>query len=505
MKQRIRKIVTLKNNGNITSMIIGQMFILLIIILCLFNFKMYILNTLFNNIDDSLTSSLLAGAIVNVEEYGKSNQLIIHNGDAYNIDKTWSDVESAILLSELEYGSDIQLDKSVLDKKKTINIDSRSEYTLAKRYDNGTADDTKGWDADEKLIKSIEAIVNTLKYNISNGAKNSSDTISNITNDTTSKMTLGRDIVDNFIASGYIVDNIEVTRLDIYNVYKADLAERHVYQSEYMIYDGSSKPNKEAKNISWSGPSSTSEFDSKYLPCEWEVKSGWEPGGANRDYNTPIPLPDEAYEKDEVTHDLKENENYAREMENYERKRAKWQKDYDYYSSGQLVCYTNTHTTYQGNYDSGRVPYKYFYATKEKKFNINTLHGDNALKISGTERAPIVGYGVFSYKNKYSGKYNKDYDTTAVIYNTTNDTSYKYTDVLKNKSSGVYSIPLDSSKMPGAEIENTSLYVELTFTVTTFPRMQNESPDATDLNTIPGEEKTVTVARLIDIELNTDN
>ena len=52
--------------------------------------------------------------------------------------------------------------------------------------------------------------------------------------------------------------------------------------------------------------------------------------------------------------------------------------------------------------------------------------------------------------------------------------------------------------MAGAEIENTSMYVELTFTVRTFPKM------TTGIQMEEGVTQTVTVARLIDIELNTD-
>lgn len=516
MKHKIQKLITIKNKGNITSMIIGQMFILLIIIICLFNFKMYILNALFNNIDDALTSSLLAGAIVNVEEYGKSNQLIIHNGDAYN-KGNWSEIEGAILLSELEYGSDIQLDKSVLDKKKTININSRGTATLSERKEKDD-DEIKDWYSDENLRKSIESIVNTLKYNISNGAINSSDTINNITNDTASKMTLGRDIVNKFIAGGYIVGNIEVTRLDIYNVYKAELAERHVYLSEYMTYNTADK--KEATTISWSGPSSENGFKGKYEPCAYEVNSGWEPGGSKRTEVTDINnIPADKTKKEEiykiVDGDLVENENYAREYENYLRKLAKFKKDKDFwdnygnkYHGLGSVCYINTHTTYQGNYDSNRVPYKYFYAKGNNFIPTDGVYGNDArpikTNIDGTgkgEKAPIVGYSVFSYKNGYKGKYNASYDTTAVMYDSTPSIKIEYKDI----PNGTDSIPLNSSKMSGAEIENTSLYIELTFTVTTFPKMANEDPKAKDLNTIPGEEKTVTVARLIDIDLNTDN
>ena len=75
----LRKVLLKKNNGNVTSLLIGQMFMLILLIYCLFNFRLTMLNAVFNYIDDSVTSSILGGALVNVEEYGKSNQLIIHN------------------------------------------------------------------------------------------------------------------------------------------------------------------------------------------------------------------------------------------------------------------------------------------------------------------------------------------------------------------------------------------------------------------------------------------
>ena len=75
------KFITWKSKGNITSLIFGQMFLLILIIWCLFNFRLIMLNASFNYIDDALTNSILGGALVNVEEYGLSNQLIIYDSD----------------------------------------------------------------------------------------------------------------------------------------------------------------------------------------------------------------------------------------------------------------------------------------------------------------------------------------------------------------------------------------------------------------------------------------
>ena len=133
----LKKVILKKNSGNVTSLLIGQMLMLVLIIYCLFNFRLTMLNAVFNYIDDSLITSLLGGALVNVEEYGKSNQLVIHNNDRYEKTNTgtkadtqgWEEWEAAILLSELNYGSDITLTFKELEPKEVLSISNRDDYT----------------------------------------------------------------------------------------------------------------------------------------------------------------------------------------------------------------------------------------------------------------------------------------------------------------------------------------------------------------------------------------
>lgn len=127
MKQRIKRIITKKDRGNVTSLVFGQMFILLLVVWSLFTFKSQILSTMFNYIDDALTGATLGGALVNVEEYGKSNQLIIHNNEQWKnaegntATRGWEKFEADILLSELNNGSDIVLTYSALQPKKVLD------------------------------------------------------------------------------------------------------------------------------------------------------------------------------------------------------------------------------------------------------------------------------------------------------------------------------------------------------------------------------------------------
>lgn len=125
----VKKIILKKNKGNVTSLVIGQLFMLVLLIWCLFNYRLKMLNTAFNYIDDALTSSTLGAAIVNTQEFGKSHQILIHNSDVYvdnssdawtgskNIDYNgWEEFEAKILLSELNYKSDIVMQPSEIGR-----------------------------------------------------------------------------------------------------------------------------------------------------------------------------------------------------------------------------------------------------------------------------------------------------------------------------------------------------------------------------------------------------
>ena len=286
-----------------------------------------------------------------------------------------------------------------------------------------------------------------------------------------SNLIIDDSILKESILGSFIVGDIEITRFDIYNVYKGNLAERHVYQSEYMQYKVNGAwqdaPDNYAEDIQWDPAEATTEteFKNLYEPHPFLLKTGT------------VRAKDKTITTDDYSTEL--NESYASDMANYKRDLARFKTDRAYYDSGKSKwIYTNTGTTFQGKYSNERIPFKYYFA-QGGNFDIQST--TNADKINNNEKAPIVGYSVYSYKSANSP------------YSYTSGTTMKYN---PGKITESNPIKISGGKMDGTVIENTAVYVELTFTVKTFPGFAGlmDIKDA-------GKQQ-VTVSRLIDIELN---
>lgn len=524
MLANIKKLIIKKNKGNITSLLFGQLFLFLMLVWCLFSYRLTILNAVFNYVDDSLTSSCLGAALVNVEEYGKSNQLIIHNNEKYNT-KDWETEEKAILLSELNYGSDITLTDAEIDPKPIM------DYTNRKHGNDTDYVDTY-------LRRALSAFAYCMNYNLSNGlaghtysAEHILDNVSGSGGYQSIKIIPHDEVLGRSFLGDYIVTDITVSRFDIYSVYRDRLAQRHVYATldgysdqSYIQYNfngggyynykelDSKTLNKKA-TVGWrwnpSEPANETQFENLHKPLKWELKSG-----VTRTISrTPDSFTESDYEHEGT--ERKENDSYASQLLKYNRelKRFKAAKSfYDAHSDdGKLVCYTDTQTTYQGKFnqkDNGtyveRVPFNYFYVDSNGvspgalSTNHGGLYGNSVKECAEGEKAPIEYYSVYSYKNGNTTFSDEQFTGGAVPLKPT----------------------IQGGKMDGTEIENTSIYVELTFTIKTFPTPDTFQEDKDYTGTdIPNPSdadvsgwrmntkentKTVTVARLIDIELNTD-
>ena len=157
------------------------------------------------------------------------------------------------------------------------------------------------------------------------------------------------------------------------------------------------------------------------------------------------------------------------------------------------MCYTDTQTTWQSGATADRPVSDFKYAFKPE-WN-KTYASMPTINRSG-EEALRTGYSRFRYKgtaNPLTGA------------NSGNSTAQFF-----ELSESNQDIVIDDGKMKGVEIENTAIYVELTFTVGTFPSdvseqaidAYNKHQDVTGAsgNLVPATT-TVTVSRLIDIEL----
>ena len=448
--QVIKNIITHKNDGSSISFVVGQLFIMIIIIYALFNFRLEALNTVFNYIDDSLTTSLLGGALVNYEEYGQSHQIVIYGNDEYdNVGsstsntKGWTQAEADILLSEINYGSDVLSGYDALPYKKDLSLNNR--------YGVGS----NSWKTDTYLKRSLSSFVNNLKYNITSG-KVDDKTITNNVDTLGSKFINGKLYISatelrKTLLGDYIVNHlngtdnigIEITRFDIYNLYRSNLAEKHIYKSQFFTV------NSDERTVTWKTINGVTVSNLANF--------------------------ERAYENE------KDSPGYAALKHRYE-------VDYKVASSGNpLVCYTDANTTYQGKYSSSKEVYKYFYSSSGRRWQNSLGTLTSADLVTPGKEAPIVGYSVYSFKSNGN-------DTTSASFN--------YTDLNGSSSSLARAdyVELETGKLKGAKLTGTSLYAELTFDI----RIMSEFWDRIATNIKPTDTvkpERITVARLVDIEI----
>lgn len=533
----LKKLLLNKNRGNITSLIYGQLFLIICVIWGLFNFRIIMLNTLFRYIDDGLTSSLLGAALINVEEYGKSNQLVIHDNDEYIDTLTeeyaqgWTENEASILLSELNYGSSVKLKAESLEHKRMLNLSSRDFESTS----NVSVDEIK---SDEYLTKSLDSFAHTMTYNMSNGINSLPSTLSNAGDFSGDSSIIKTRKAGSFFISSYVTSNILVNKMAICNVYRANLAKRHVYASDWMRYNGLEYDNDAIYKhlddvtditITWADTSLVDEysFRSRYMPCKYVVKEQFKPGGSSRSYNLPIDENDgtctgfkyETEDGGETTDiaDAKENSSYGSEYEKYLND-LKWflvdRHAWESYSNGggygtHLIFFTDSETTFQGKVPTDdteradKIKYSYYYLDANGNYPTSTLY--TATKItdasavitesSGTvQKSPIQAYTILHFdKDSESGT--GVFTSAGESHNSTLWTSPVSPKIEVKSASGVAGHTTDKKII----VENTSLYARLLFDVEVFP----------SYSSMYGNEEIATqrvaVSRLVDIELNTED
>jgi hypothetical protein len=153
-----------------------------------------------------------------------------------------------------------------------------------------------------------------------------------------------------------------------------------------------------------------------------------------------------------------------------------------------LKCFTNTYNTFQGKYETtdtdGNKKYKttfnYFYTLNSTNLDQSPGNTSEADKLSDVIAqtngvAPIVGYSVYAY--------DKESNTTTFEY-TDQDTAVGSDKLIH------YQTTITTKE--GANIDNTSLYVQVKFQIKTIPGVWGMS----------FTPKAVTVSRLISIEPN---
>lgn len=445
-----------KGKGTSSMILPSLMLILIVLILLLMTFRISMINTMYNYIDDALVSSVLGGALLNVEEYGRSNQMIIYSNEDWvevrdlhpetSTYMGWTKNEADILLSNLNDGSDIELSYSELDPKLILNPESY-------RSDGIRADMS-----DEYLARCYSAFISNLKYNLSNGAVQDaygqSGTVNysfkNLTSDAT---TIGRDVINNSFLRDFIIGNMYVTRFEVYNVYRQDTAK----ENKYVPYTGFDSYGE----ATITGTGNAALDGKKFFDLS--------------DANKQLYLDNFATDTFVARY-----ERYLRAQEIEE-------------SLMTDVCYTDTQTTWQSGATSDRPVSDFKFAFKP---DWDVTYASMPTINRNGEEALRTGYSRFRYEG--------------VADPLTGSNSGNSTSQFFELSESNQDIVIDSGKMAGVEIENTAVYVELTLTVGTFPpditdeafEAYNNHEDyiASDGDVIK-TATTVTISRLIDIEL----
>lgn len=504
--ERFKRTITKKDSGHVSSLLIGLFTFLLILILALFTYRRYMIQVNFDYIDDNLVTSALAAAIVNQPEYGRSNQVIIHDSDKYTDSDVsggdgYTDKEKAILLSELNYGSDVIVTDSALENKQVIDKEYRKNYS----------DDTV-------IARSLNDLSRCLTYNMSSGNNDNSyglgDSPVTRPDDLNIEKILSFDesTFRGTMLSDFIVEKAKVTRLDIYSLYRATLAKRHLYRSEFFD-DPEGYPvvvDDYTARAKWK-----SEFPVEGTPAWMEVHWTPETGTVTtRPPETKIKLDsyenfDKVYKpvryvglaggkvitSDTVFTGCVENESYGSQLAEYNRQLMKYEAARNAVDNNWLLCYLDSFITYQGPYESDMFDgvlvnpddYRCYYS---EQYNFQPVGSVNRpLRVENGVKAPVLGYHLYSYRaprdlRAKGDLRNKTGEYFSIPINSRND-------LINNKEA----VKIQDGIMAGTVIENSSIYVEFTFNIRIFPRTIFDA-------VVDWGIKNCTVARLVDIEAN---
>ena len=441
----IKAIIAHKEEGQ-SVLIWGLMVTLILCILIIFVIRMNILRESLYYIDDSLSTAVLSGMVANADEYGKSNQIVLHNTDKM-IEKDWTIDEATILASELNYNSyyTITPEQYISSyKKNCIDYSAREieadDYYVIQSILNVT-DNLASNLANNKLIQYYNRDEITDLYSI---ARTGSDL--------NNAMSIPRDsILNNSFIGTYIVSDVQITDFEIYNIYKATFAQQHVYASEFMTYSGTNRNGQSFNNWNYMDVINNSLLQ-KVTSVTWNGGTDFE--SAFNDYYKrtknvdSIPVAGEA-----------EYVNYIVEKEIYENK---WITDKDAYERGVLFCYTDTGVTYQEKYVDSNTEYIYFYED-QSGFNPNSIVGKTpfdagVVKVEASEEAPIAGVSCYKYI------VSKD-DGGPKLYS--EDLAYKQ--LSTNSNTGITEVRIEQGSYSGKVLKDTSILMEITFTISTFP------------------------------------
>ena len=270
-----KSIILDKKEGNITSLIAGLMFLMIVIILVMFNFRVTMLSEVFYNIDDALTASTLGAATPNtdaymhsylrdeldnvINEYPEQGQLVLQDTldtsslvnykqdgatgfGNYNEQKIVRSELNSNLINNGRYDAatvsnpnniSSQSDAAALKRLGyTSAYDSSDEYTSYINYKNTTRniDSTEAY-----TLKAVNDLLDVTYTNFTQSLV-AAPKVTSLANVADNFCIKKDSVLDKAFLGNYLSSDITISRLEIYNLYRYTLAERHVYASPYMSY-----------------------------------------------------------------------------------------------------------------------------------------------------------------------------------------------------------------------------------------------------------------------------
>lgn len=564
-----KSIILDKKDGNITSLLAGLMFLMIVIILVMFNFRVTMLSEVLYNIDDALTASTLGAATPNTDAYMGStdypeqgqivlqdtldtSSLVNYKQDGatglgnYNEQKIVRSELNSNLINNGRYDAatvsnpnniSSQSDAAALKRLGyTSAYDSSDEYTSYINYKNTTRniDSTEAY-----TLKAVNDLLDVTYTNFTQSLV-AAPKVTSLTNVADNFCIKKDSVLDKAFLGNYLSSDITITRLEIYNLYRYTLAERHVYASPYMSYtvngvsgytwDGYNMDGTKssAPNITLSNGTVTNEV--RDMINNTAMGSSGKTTGIDISVSGFLSRVSDI-NNEESFKDLMQELYPAMvipgrvpswmtgvtdsDYDMYNLMKALWQVDLDAWnnrSSYPLVFWEDTGITCQTSWwDSGNyLKYSYGYLWNNSSQKVIKIT-DNVLTTDASGRLllPIEGYAVYGYvadKNITT-----QYNNFSELADSTNGTlSRKVDRVILGDFNADGSIEDKSStgkvyenRKKDAEICYTGVYMEVTFDVVMFPNNSTD-PNSTDsfLNLAAFSTQPVTQARLVTITKN---
>lgn len=567
-----KNILLNKKEGNVSSLLAGLMFLMIVIILVMFNFRVTMLSEVFYNIDDTLTASALGASTPNSDAYMGSTtypeqgQLVLQDtftnssyvnykqgsvsGVVYN--------EQRIVMSELNSSLINNGRHDAAKLTNPNNISYMDDAAALKRlgFISGTVSGNEfqsyvNYKTTNRTVQSNEAytlkVVNDLLGNTYTNLTQSLiaapkltalNNMSNLRNN----FCIQKDAVLNKAFLGnYLNSDIDITRLEIYDVYRYTLAERHIYASPYMTYtvngtagytwDGygmTGVASNKAKITLSNGAATNAVRDmvnatskgsaatingtacTKANGIDIQV-SGWQGPTTEEAFKD---LMQQIYPAMVIRGRVPAHLTTVTEADYamYDMMRALWNLDlaaWNARSSYPLIFWEDTGISYQTTWWANNNGLKNTYGYL---FNNN---GKNAIKItdsilttdaSGRTLLPIEGYSTFAYVRDKS--ITMKYNNFSVLADSTNGTLSKKKQYIKLGDFNADNATDDKS-VSGVVYENrkrdgnlyfSGVYIEAAFDVIMFPHNSTD-PNSKDsfLNLATFSTQSVTQARLVSI------